>query len=264
MDHYNTLGVPREASQEDIKKAYRKLAMTHHPDKGGDISKFQEITNAYEILSDPSKREQYDNPSVQNPFSQHPGGFSFNVNGFNLDDLFQQAFGQRGFNQPRQQVYRTKVQVTLVDAYHGASQSFQIQTPNGLKVININVPAGVSTGEQLRYDNVIDNGQLIIEFIVLPDHRFERHGNDLFMLQPISVLDLIVGTIIEVETITGKKLNVTIKPNTQPSQHIRVAGHGMPYGNGQNGDQILLLKPYIPDNIHTDITDSIKKHTVNT
>lgn len=264
MDHYNTLGVPREASQEEIKKAYRKLAMEHHPDKGGDVAKFQEITNAYETLGDPDKRSQYDNPAAQNPFGQHPGGFGVNINGFDLDSLFGQIFGNRGgFNQ-RQQVYRTKIQVSLVDAYSGTNQPLQIQTPQGLKVINIKVPEGVQTGDQLRYDNVIDGGQLIIEFIVLPDHRYERHGNDLFSIHSISVLDLIVGTTVEIETISGKKLNVNIKPNTQPSQHIRIAGHGMPYGNGQFGDQILLLKPYIPDNIHSDITDSIKKHQVNT
>jgi len=262
MDHYNTLGVPREASQEEIKKAYRKLAMEHHPDKGGDVSKFQEITNAYETLGDPDKRSQYDNPQSQQ--FNHPGGFGVNINGFDLDNLFGQIFGNRGgFNQ-RQQIYRTKIQVSLVDAYNGSTQPFQIQTPQGLKVINIKVPAGVNTGDQLRYDNVIENGQLIIEFIVLPDHRYERHGYDLYSIQSISVLDLIVGTTVEIETISGKKLNVTIKPNTQPNQQVRVNGHGMPYENGQFGDQILLLKPYIPDTIHSDITDSIKKHKVNT
>ena len=92
MDHYKTLGVPRTASAEEIKKAYRKLAMEHHPDKGGDVSKFQEITNAYETLSDTDKRFQYDNPSASPQFSQHPGGFGININGFDLDDLFGQIF----------------------------------------------------------------------------------------------------------------------------------------------------------------------------
>lgn len=267
MDYYNTLGVPHSATQDEIKKAYRKLAMEHHPDKGGDVSKFQEITSAYETLSDPQKRELYDNPAQQSNYQQHPGGFSFNVNGFNLDDLFAQAFGGRGaFNQQRQhqQVFRTKVQVSLVDAYTGTEQAFQINTTSGTKIINVKVPAGVQTGDHVRYDGVLDNGQLIVEFVILPDHRFERHGYDLYSVLPISVLDLIVGTSVEINTISGKKLQVTIKPKTQPSQNIRVPGHGMPLGNGQYGDQILLLKPFIPDNIHNDIVDSITKNRVNT
>lgn len=264
MDHYNTLGVPREASQEDIKKAYRKLAMEHHPDKGGDVSKFQEITNAYEILSDPEKRFEYDNPQAAPQFS-HPGGFGVNINGFDLDSLFGQLFGQRGgFKQNQQQIYRTRIQITTLDSYHGTEHPFQISTPTGPKAITIKVPEGVNNGDQVRYDNVIPGAQLIVEFLVEPDLRFERHRYDLFMTLPISVLDLIVGTTVEVDTIINKKLKVNIKPGTQPSQHVRIAGYGMPYGNGKYGDQILLLKPYLPDNIHTDIIDSIKRNQVNT
>ena len=109
MDHYNTLGVPRTATADEIKKAYRKLAMEHHPDKGGDINKFQELTNAYETLSDPDKRSQYDNPQYRqqhSPFGDAPGGFGFNFNGFDLNDIFNQAFGQRGHPQQQQQQFQ--------------------------------------------------------------------------------------------------------------------------------------------------------------
>jgi curved DNA-binding protein len=266
MDHYNTLGVPKDASPDQIKKAYRKLAMEHHPDKGGDVSKFQEITNAYETLSDPQKRAEYDNPQQHNIFNQHPGGFSFNVNGFDLDGLFSQVFGRGGDfrQQPRQQVYRTKVQVSLLDAYNGNDHTLQLNTGNVQKIINVKIPLGVQTGESLRLDNVIDNAQLIVEFYVLPDHRFERHGNDLYSIQPISVLDLIVGTQVDINTINGKTLKITIKPGTQPTQHIRVPGYGMPLRNGTFGDQILLLKPFVPDNIPTEVIETIKQHQINT
>lgn len=269
MDHYNTLGVPRDASQEDIKKAYRKLAMQHHPDKGGDITKFQEITNAYETLSDQDKRFQYDNPQAQhrNPFGNQPGGFSFNVNGFDLNDLFRQAFGQGGpspFAQQRSNpVYRTKVSVSLVDAYNGVEHLLQINTPEGLKAINVKIPAGIQTGDHVRYDTVLANAQLIIEFVVMPDVRFERHGHDLYSSIDISVLDLIVGTKIEFNTVNGKKLEVTINPKTQPNQHIRLPGYGMPHGNGHHGDQILLLKPFVPDNVSDDVIESINRSKTN-
>lgn len=263
MDHYNTLGVPRDASQEDIKKAYRKLAMQHHPDKGGDIAKFQEITNAYETLSDPDKRLQYDNPTArQNPFN---GGFGFNQ-AFDINDIISQFFRQQNHQGPTQQIFRTRVAVSLVDSYNGASHSFQLTTPSGVKVINVNVPKGIESGDQVRYENVIENGTLIVEFIVQSDLRFDRNGNDLYCNLPISVLDLIVGTKTTVNTISGKKMEVTIGPNTQPTQQVRLAGLGMPVKghSGVYGDQILLLKPYIPDNIPNDIIESINRFKLNT
>ena len=250
MDYYNTLGVPRDASQADIKKAYRKLAMEHHPDKGGDVTKFQEITTAYETLSDTDKRFQYDNPQAQqhDPFGAHPGGFSFNFGGFDLNEIFNQTFGQhRGFHQQNAKPsYRTRVNVSLIDAFNGAEQTLQLGTPNGLKVINIKIPAGIHNGSQIRYDNVIEDGTLIIEFNILPDLRFDREGDDLYSNFPVSVLDLITGTKMQFTTINGKSLEVNIPQGTQPTQHIKITGHGMHKQDGTRGNQILLIKPYIP------------------
>ena len=173
MDYYNTLGVSREASPDEIKKAYRKLAMQHHPDRGGDVAVFQQITEAYETLSDADKRFQYDNPSASSVFNGHPGGASFNINGFDLDDIFSQMFG-RGNNPFANQrpIYRTRVAISLIDAYTGTDHLLQLNTPDGLKAINIKIPAGVDTGGQIRYDNIIPNAQLIVEFHVLGDARF--------------------------------------------------------------------------------------------
>ena len=259
MDHYKTLGVPRDASQDDIKKAFRKLAMTHHPDKGGDPAEFQKINEAYNTLSDPDKRFQYDNPHARPNFGQHPGGFGFNMNGFDLNDLFGQMFGQRFQQQQANPTYRTRVSVTLVDAYNGTDQVLQLGTPSGTKVLNIKVPPGARTGSSYRYDNLIDEGTLIIEFVILPDLRFDREGDDLYSNFPISVLDLIVGTKEKFTTIGGKELEVTIRPGTQPNQQIRIPGYGMPRSDGSRGDQILLLKPYIPANIDNDVIESIKR-----
>lgn len=265
MDHYNALGISRDASPEEIKKAYRKLAMQHHPDRGGDPAEFQKINEAYEVLSDADKRFQYDNPQTrQNPFQ---GGFGFQHNSFDLNDIFNQIFGQRGPQQGmNQHVYRTRVTVSLVDAYKGADHILQLALQSGVKVLNIKVPIGVSSGDQVRYDNIIDNAILIIEFVVLPDLRFDRQGHDLYSNLPISVLDLIVGTKVDFTTIAGNKVEVTINPNTQPSHQIRLRGLGMPVNsmNQVYGDQILLLKPYIPDNVSNDIIESIKRFKLNT
>ena len=257
MDHYNTLGVPRSATADEIKKAYRKLAMEHHPDKGGDINKFQEISTAYETLSNQDKRFQYDNPQTRQqhtPFGGAPGGCSFNFNGFDLNDLF----GQRGQQQQRPS-YRTRVTVSLVDVFNGAEQVLQLGTQQGTKVINIKIPQGIHTGSSIRYDNVMDDGSLLIEFVILPDLRFERQGDDLYANLPVSVLDLIVGNKTEFTTIDGKKLEVNIAPNTQPTQHIRLGGYGMTRSDGTRGNQILLLKPFIPANIDNEVLEAIKR-----
>ena len=119
MDHYQTLGVAKNATPDDIKKSYRKLASKHHPDKGGDTATFQKLEEAYRILSDPQQRQQYDNPMPQgNPFQGFQGG-GFNFNG-DLNDLFGQMFQQHNRRNPNiPHAFRTTVSVTLEQAYHG-------------------------------------------------------------------------------------------------------------------------------------------------
>ena len=265
MDHYSTLGVPRNASQDEIKKAYRKLAMTHHPDKGGNPVEFQKLNDAYEVLSNTDKRLQYDNPSSR---PNNPFGAGNQFDNFDLSDIFSQIFGggrgpQAGFNQ--RQVFRTQVAITLVDAYHGREHALQLSTPTGVKVVNVKIPAGINQGDQVRYENVIDNGTLIIGFHIMPDLRFDRNGDDLYCNLPISVLDLIIGTKVNFTSITGKTVEVTIPAKTQPSHQIRLSGLGMPLKNTPNvhGDQILLLKPFLPDNIPSDVIESIQRNQVN-
>jgi curved DNA-binding protein len=258
MDHYTTLGVARNATTDEIKKAYRKLASQHHPDKGGDKTKFQQVQEAYSVLSDPEKRASYDSPRPQG----FPGGFSFHGEQFDLNDLFGQVF--RDHNGPRvnrKQVFRTRVDITLQDAYNGTSKILELGTMNGKKVIDIKVPPGVNQGDQMRFDNVMDNGILMVEFNIMPDLRFDRKGNDLYCNHSINVLDLIAGTDFRFKTISGKELNVTIKPKTQPYQNVRLHGQGMPIVNTNNyGDQYILLKPFIPDNIDNEIIDSILRN----
>ena len=262
MDYYAVLGVAKNATPDEIKKAYRKLASQHHPDKGGDKVKFQEIQEAYATLSDPNKRAQYDNPQPQG----FPPGFGFQ-NGMNINDIFGQMFGGMHvdpFGRSQRQVLRTQFNVTLQDAFTGTSQTMQIQTPHGPKVINVNIPPGVATGDQMRYDNVIDNAILLIEFVVLPDLRFDRRGNDLLSNHTISVLDLIVGTSFEFNTISGKTVMVHVRPKTQPFMQLKLPKHGMPIkGTPHCGDQLILLKPVIPDNISDDIVNAILRNKTN-
>ena len=264
MEHYKTLGVAKTATPEEIKKAYRKLASIHHPDKGGDTATFQKIQTAYDTLSDPNKRQQYDNPSTFHDFGHGaPGGFSFHSTGGGFDDLFQQFFRQaHGQHQQRQhqpQIYRTTVAVTLEQAYNGDEQVLKLQTPTNTHTVKIDIPKGIPDGGQIRIDNIIEGASLIVEFRVGRHLKYERVGHDLVCNQPISVLDLIAGTTFEFTTLGGKTLEVTVKPQTQPYVQLKIAGQGMPvYANpNQFGDQIILLKPFMPDKIDEQIINSI-------
>jgi len=259
MDHYTILGLGRNANQDEIKKAYRKLASQHHPDKGGDTAKFQQIEEAYRILSDPQKKQEYDNPVPQGMHG-FPGGFSFHVNGFDINDMFGSMFGQHAHNpfHTRSAVFRTSVNITLENAYTGSTQQLKLQTNQGPKFINIDVPKGIKNGDQMRYDHVLDNATLIVEFRIMPNLKFERRGNDLYTTHRINLLDLIVGNTFTFTTISNKKLEVTVQPKTQPNLQLKLPGHGMPIDNtGQYGDQIIVLNPYMPDTISDAITQSI-------
>jgi DnaJ-class molecular chaperone len=256
IDHYSTLGVSKNSNADDIKKAYRKLASQHHPDKGGDTSTFQKIEEAYRILSDPNQRQQYDNPMTQgNPFQGFPGGgFHFNMNGFNMDEMFGQMFRQHH----QQNTYRTSYWISLEQAYKGGEELLKLQTPSGLHMVRVNIPKGVPDGGQVRYEKVVDSHDLIVEYRIHNHLKYERKMNDLHSNYSISVLDLIVGTTFQFVTIGGKNLDVTVQPMTQPFMYLKLSGHGMPIqGTNVYGDQIILLKPFIPDNIDSRITDSI-------
>lgn len=258
MDHYQTLSVAKNATPDDIKKSYRKLASKHHPDKGGDTATFQKIEEAYRILSDPTQRQHYDNPMPQgNPFAGFQGG-GFNFNG-DINDLFGQMFQQHNRRNPNTpHTFRTNINITLEQAYHGDTQNLKLQTPHGTHAIIIQIPKGVTHGIQMRYDNVIPQAMLLVEFHVQNHLKYERRNNDLYCNHTVSVLDLIVGTTFEFNTIAGKTLLVKIPPRTQPHMHLKIAGEGMPILNTDIfGDQIILIKPILPDIIDSEITDSI-------
>lgn len=263
MNYYEILGVDKNATPDEIKKAYRKLASTHHPDKGGSTEEFQKIQQAYETLSDSNKRSQYDNPNPFNGSGFHQNNFNFDVNGINIQEIFNQVFGTRGHdpNANRPQVYRTAVLISLEDSYLGNQIPLKIQSHTGIHNITIKVPKGIDNGNQIRYNNMINGATLIVDFRIQPNLNFDRKGNDIYTTHQISVLDLVIGTEIEVKTLSGKTLSVSIPPKTQPHMQFRISGEGMPILSGTtNGDHIIVLKPFVPANIHQDILDSIKNH----
>ena len=125
-------------------------------------------------------------------------------------------------------------------------------------MVRVNIPKGIMDGGQVRYEKVIESNDLIVEYRIHNHLKYERRMNDLYCNHSISVLDLIVGSSFEFTTISGKTLEVSVPPKTQPFMHLKLAGHGMPIqGSTAYGDQIILLKSFIPDIIDSRITDSI-------
>ena len=256
-DHYATLGVARSASADEIKRAYRKLASQHHPDKGGDVKKFQEIEQAYRVLSDPQQREQYDNPASQF------GGFQFNHGGFDFDSIFD-IFGAR-FQHPGQQrrpnYARMTLWISLYDAATGGRRTVSVGTHSGTSTVEIDIPLGIEDGQGVQYQGLAPGGgDLIIQYRIHPTHNWQRNGQHLITEKTVSVWNLILGAEITVEDIRNDQLLLNIPARTQPGTVLRMRGRGMPDRTGQRGDLLVRVNAQIPPNIPNEIIQAIEQN----
>lgn len=268
-DHYQTLGVDRNATQDEIKKAYRKLASQHHPDRGGDTKKFQEIQGAYATLSEPDKRAEYDNPS---PFGTNSDG-SWREAGFppGFEDIFSQMMGGRGGNPfgfnfrnsapQRNRTLNIQTTISLEEAFNGKDLLATLKLPSGKdQTIEVKIPKGIQDGTTLRLSGMGDDsvpgvpkGDIHLTINVSQHHQFQRNGDDLVAAIDINAIDAILGKVIRVNTIDGKTLEITINPGTQPGQVYSAAGYGMPNMRDPRfvGRLLLTIGIVIP----TDLTE---------
>jgi curved DNA-binding protein len=252
-DYYATLGVPRTAAADEIKKAYRKLASQHHPDKGGDTAKFQEIEEAYRTLSDPQKKAAYDNPMSSAQF----GGFGPNSANFNFDDIFS-MFGTK-FQPPRQHA-RMTLWISLADVATGGNRMINVGTSQGTQSIEINIPNGIEDGDNVQYSGLAPGGQdLVVTFRVQPDRQWQRQGTTLIMDTSATFWQLVCGDTVNIMDIRGNKLELTIPPKTQPGTLLRVRGRGLPNRNGEKGDMLVKITGRMPPNISPELMAAIQK-----
>lgn len=277
-DYYEILGVSKSASVDEIKKAYRKLALEWHPDRNkaaGANEKFKEINEAYAVVSDPKKRATYDQfgaaafsreagsgfAGQQGPFGGGQGPFTYSWSSggggspFGADfeqtidpfDIFEQFFGG-GFS-PRQARARREVyEITIdfMDAVKGVTKEVHIprgRAGEGSVKKTIKIPAGVDTGSRIRFDDF----DIVVS--VRADKQYKREGNDLIIDQEISYTQAALGSVVEVPTIDGP-LSIRIQPGTQPGTLIRLRGKGVPQvrGNGR-GDQYVRVQLTIPTHL---------------
>ena len=269
-DYYSILGIDRSASTDDIKRAYRKLASQHHPDRGGDTKKFQEIQAAYDTLSDPNKKAEYDTPkqSFNDPYFT-PGGVPPE-----FADLFRQFNfgGPFNFNHaaqsPRNKTLNIQAAITLEDAFNGKELVANIKLPSGREqLLEIKIPAGVHDGNTLRLPNMGDDsipniprGDIHLTVHVQPHPVFQRQGDDLIKVLNISCIDAMIGKTMHVTAINGKTLEVKIPPGTQHNQVLGVAAFGMPNmtDNRFKGRLLLNVNITIPQNLSEDQISTLK------
>lgn len=253
-DYYSTLGVPRTASADDIKKAFRKLASQHHPDKGGDTKQFQEIQAAYDTLGDEQKRAAYNNPQPQNPF----GGGGHTTH-FDLNSIFGQMFGQHMYQQQRGNV-RMSLWISLADAIRGGAKTVSVSSSAGTTTVQIDIPRAIQDGDNVQYNGIAPGGMdLIIQFRVNPDPVWRRENLNLHSEYKITIWQLVLGADIEIVTPTGTTLSMAVPPRTQPGSVMRLKGQGLIDRNGQKGDILIRMQAQIPD-IPDQLLAAIKQH----
>ena len=258
-DYYTTLGVQRGASLDEIKKAYRKLASEHHPDKGGNTEKFQEIQAAYSVLGDQEKKTRYDSPQT-GPNGFHfefnsPNGFDFN----NIFNMFGAQFHQQAHAPNQRQTSRMTLWVSLVDVARGGSKPVTVGNQYGNRTLELEIPLGINDGEHVQYRGIGPEGtDLIVQFRIHQDAKWQRNDLNLTVEQSLTVWDCIVGNNIEVQDILGNKLMLTIPPTTQPDAVLRIKEKGLRNKQGV-GDLFIKLKAKIPKHVDLDLIKLIKE-----
>lgn len=250
MDYYSLLGVNRSASQDEIKKAYRKLAMKNHPDRGGNAKKFQQITEAYDVLGDPAKRRQYDNPHQQ---------YNFRSNDFAgqpFEDVFSQFFQQGHHRQPiKNRDIKIKYELSLKDCFTGRGVTVNYKTFSGnIRSLDVQLPPGIRQGDVIRFagygDDTYNNlpqGDLILQIKTRNQANWVRDNNDVATNVKIDAFELMIGTSIEVTTPENKVISLKIPAGSQPGTTFSINGYGIPHTKtGKRGNVYVRINADIP------------------
>lgn len=291
-DYYAVLGVPKTATAEEIKKAYRKLAVQYHPDKNqgnkAAEEKFKEIAEAYNVLGDEQKRKEYDNIGAhwhqfgsnpnyrrntqnsgsgnytgtqQNPFGKDEEDI-FDRFGGGFSDFFNQFFGGTR-NEPKKGVnYKSTLEISLEDAALGTPQIVNLEQEK----FRLRIKPGIADGQKIKIAGkggigpTGERGDLFVTIHIKPHPYFERKGDDLIYRKKVNVFDLMLGAKISVPTLEGEA-SITLKQGTQPNAKLRLKGKGMPnYDNpNQKGDLIVIVEISIPTQLTPQQKELIEK-----
>lgn len=260
MSHYATLGVDKTATQSEIKKAYRKLSMQYHPDRGGDENKFKEIADAYAVVGDEQKRQQY-NAMQDNPFASfgNMGGMDGN-----FGDLFNQFFGDQRRQQTRGADIKVDMHISFEEAFQGCSKTFQV---NGYES-TINLKPGVKTGQRFKlagkgqahpFNSSLPPGDLLVNIHVRMSSEFIiDQNNDIWVEVSLPWYEIMAGTKITISTLDGP-ITIHVPKATTPGKVLRVREKGWPnYDTQIRGSLLCKINASFPELNDTQI-EYIKK-----
>lgn len=269
-DPFSILGVTRDATDDQIKSSYRKLAMQYHPDRNpGDKAaeeRFKEISAAYETLKDPIKRQFAQGQAQHGQRQRAPGGFEFSFDGHNFQ--FEDIFSAFGHGRPhRNNDLQTSYAITLEQAFHGAEIDLELRTRVGVRYARVTVPAGIDSGVRLRVqgegERVYGNlppGDLYVIIEVRPHQSYRRIQQNLTTHATIDAFDAMTGTTIDVMSLDGKTITVTVPAGVQVGQRLRVPGFGMPVlGTDVRGDLLVVVEVRIPANLSEDQIEQLRR-----
>ncbi|HHT9951836.1 TPA: DnaJ C-terminal domain-containing protein [Legionella pneumophila] len=265
-DYYKIMGVSQDASEKDIKMAYRKLARKYHPDisKEPDAEeRFKEMAEAYEVLKDPKKRSEYDQYLKYKEFNPQSDGFTGRrtqeqpFQEFHFDsDFFETLFGHSRYQQQPMtgQNYHGKITISLEEAYHGAVKNLQVPVEQGtetkIQTLKVKIPAGVKSGQQIRLAGQGGSGSgggargdLYLTVEVMKHPTFDVMENDIYLTLPITPWEAALGATVVIPTLAGK-IDLKIPPGSQGGQKLRIKNRGLP--GSPPGNQYVLLKIITP------------------
>src|SRR5215471_3048523 len=285
-DFYEILGVPRTATQDEIQQAYRKLARQHHPDVNKDPGaedRFKEISEAYNVLSDPQTRHRYD--AFGPDFRQVPedvdpeafqrsragagagqargaggaGGFGTglggDLGGIDIEDLLGGLFGGRGgrgFGPIRGADQEAELELTVEEAFQGGQRSVTLEGPDGRRTLDVRIPAGVTNGQRIRLagqggrgSEDAPNGDLYFVVRIAPHPRYRVDGRDLYVDLPLTPWEAALGTSVAVET-PGGDTKVKVPPGTSSGKRLRLRDRGLPHPRGRHGHLYAEVRITVP------------------
>lgn len=293
-DYYKTLGVEKSATADEIKKAFRKIAHQYHPDKGGGeeaSKKFKEASEAYSVLSDEKKRQQYDTFGQAGPgagsgfggfqgasgfggfdfsqFSQGFGGANGQTFEFDLGDIFSEFFGG-GNRRPRKgRNITVDIELSFKDAIFGIEREISI----GKEKISVKIPPGIENGQGLRVQGKGEEGEagrgdLIIRIWVKEHAYFRRENFNLVMELEVKLTTALVGGMVNIDTLDGA-VEMKIPSGTSTGDILRIKGKGVPMSeqgiNGRRGDVLIVVKVNIPRKLSktaTKLVEELKKEGI--
>lgn len=259
MDHYKVLGVSRTASQDEIKQSYRKMAMKHHPDRGGDVEQFKRINEAYDVLKDTTKRSQYDQPQPQpqNNFDFRSQNFAQGRNPFAgspFEDFFNRYQGGNAGGFKGKDI-TVRVIIDLKDIITGKAELVQYRLQNGaVETVSVEIPAGARQGDTIRYDRLGDitdarlpRGDLYVKVHIREPHNWSRDGNNIVTKRKINVFDILLGCVILIETLDQKRVSLTVPKGTKIGTILSIPGYGIPdLRTKKKGNMYIQIDVEIP------------------